>query len=92
MNWLRRHALMVSVSILAPLSLAIFLWAEWGYFQDQARDHGEPVPTEFFSSAHMHDLIYNAAANWQSELIFGVLIVMLLKKIEGNQGADKEDT
>lgn len=92
MNWVRRHAILIAVPVLAVTSFVIFAWAEWHYFQDQARSHGESVPTEFWSSAHMHDLLYNAAANWQSELIFGVLLVVLLHKIEGNQGADKEDT
>jgi hypothetical protein len=31
----------------------------------------------------MHDWIYNAASNWQSELLFGVLLVVLLHRSKG---------
>lgn len=29
---------------------------------------------------------YNAASNWQSELLFGILLVVLLHKVEGRNG------
>jgi hypothetical protein len=32
------------------------------------------------------------ASNWQSDLLIGILLVMIFNKIEGPHGADKEDT
>jgi hypothetical protein len=79
MTWLRRHALVVGVAVLGALSFALFSWAEFGYFCDQAGEH-------------LHDWVYNAASNWQSELLFGILLLVILLKIEGAHGADREDT
>lgn len=91
MSWVRRHLLIIAVCLLAVASFVTFTWAEWHYFLDQASTHKEPLPT-FWSAEHLHDWLYNAAANWQSELIFGVLVVVLLHKAEGRKGADKGDT
>jgi len=90
-RWLKRHALVVTVSVLGVAMFALFSWAERGYFCDQASDHGQKCPS-FWSSEHLHDWIYNAASNWQSELLFVILLVVLLLKIEGSHGADKGDT
>lgn len=76
------HWLTVLVGVCAVASFAIFSWAERGYFCDQASDHKNPCPS-FWSSEHLHDWIYNAASNWQSELFFGVLLVVLLHKAKG---------
>jgi hypothetical protein len=90
-TWLRRHALVVGVAVLGALSFALFTWAEFGYFCDQAGDHDQSCPG-FWSSEHLHDWVYNAASNWQSELLFGILLLVILLKIEGAHGADREDT
>jgi len=90
-NWLRRHALVVTVAILGVASFVLFSWAEYGYFCDQAKSHHEEC-SGFWSSEHIHDWAYNAASNWQSELLFGVLLVVLLVKAEGPRGADRDDT
>jgi hypothetical protein len=82
---LREDALTITVALLAMSSFALFTWAEYGYFCDQAKSHHEACPP-FWSAEHIHDWAYNAAANWQSELIFGVLIVVLLHKLEGRDG------
>lgn len=76
------HWLTGVVAVLAFASFAVFSWAERGYFCDQAKDHGNACPS-FWSSEHMHDWIYNTASNWQSELFFGVLLVILLHKARG---------
>lgn len=76
------HWLTAVVAVFAVVSFAIFSWAERGYFCDQAQDHKSPCPS-FWSSEHLHDWIYNAASNWQSELFFGVLLVILLHKAKG---------
>jgi hypothetical protein len=76
------HWLTVTVAVLAGLCFAAFTWAEYGYFCDQNKDHSERCQG-FWSSEHLHDWIYNAASNWQSELIFGVLLVILLHRAKG---------
>lgn len=91
MEWLRRHALVCAVTVLGMGSFALFSWSERGYFCDQASDHHQPCPA-FWSSEHIHDWIYNAASNWQSELLFGILLLVVLLKIEGQHGADRGDT
>lgn len=93
-NWLKRHALVVGCATLAPLFFAIFTWAEYGYFCDQGKDHGQQVCASFWSAEHLHDWIYNAASNWQSELFFGILLLVLLMKLENrsDKPADKGDT
>lgn len=82
MRFWSHHWLTVVVAALAFVSFAIFSWAERGYFCDQAKDHHSACPS-FWSSEHMHDWVYNAASNWQSELFFGVLLVILLHKAKG---------
>lgn len=91
MSWLRRHALVVVVAVFGVLSFALFTWAEFGYFCDQARSHGDAC-SGFWSVEHLHDWIYNAASNWQSEALVGVLLVVILLKLEGRDGADRGDT
>lgn len=91
-RWLKTHALLVGCIILTPILFAAFTWAEYGYFCDQGREHGDHGCQGFWSMAHLHDWIYNAASNWQSELLFGILLLVILKKIEGPDGADKDDT
>jgi hypothetical protein len=81
-GFLRNHWLTIAVSIWALASFGIFSWAERGYFCDQASDHKSPCQG-FWSSEHLHDWIYNAASNWQSELLFGVLLVVLLHRSKG---------
>ena len=85
-EFLRHHWLTVAVGVWAVLSFAIFTWAERGYFCDQASDHHSHCQG-FWSSEHLHDWIYNAASNWQSELLFGVLLVVLLGKARGGDSA-----
>lgn len=91
MSWLRRHALVVVLAAFGLVSFAVFSWAEYGYFCDQAATHKERC-TGFWSSAHLHDWIYNAASNWQSEALVGVVLVAVLLKLEGPRGADRGDT
>lgn len=76
------HWLTVVTAALAITAFALFTWAEYGYFCDQAKEHGSTCQS-FWSSEHLHDWIYNLASNWQSELFFGVLLVILLHKAKG---------
>lgn len=92
MDWIRRHALAIGVILLGIASFALFTWSEYGYFCDQGRDHGNKGCESFWSQAHLHDWIYNAASNWQSELLVGIGLLVVLNKIEGPRGADKDDT
>lgn len=87
-HFLKRNLLSIVVAILFLCSFAGYTWAEYGYFSDQAISHHEKPPS-FWSEEHMHDYIYNLASNWQSELIFGVLLVTILLRAEGNEGKDK---
>jgi hypothetical protein len=87
-NFLRRHPLAVTVAVLGVISFLIFTWAEYGYFCDQAQSHHESC-SGFWSLEHLHDWIYNAASNWQSELLFGILLVILLRKVGGDEDEDE---
>jgi len=80
----RRHALLLTVGVLGVLMFALYSWAEYGYFCDQASSHKEQCAA-FWSGEHLHDWIYNAASNWQSELLFGVVLVSLLHKVRGER-------
>lgn len=91
-EWLKRHALAIGVITLGLASLALFTWAEYQYFCDQGYDHHTHPCESFWSSAHIHDWAYNAASNWQSELLVGIGLLVALNKIEGPRGADKDDT
>jgi hypothetical protein len=90
-EWIRHHALVVAVSVIGILSFALFSWAEYGYFCDQSKSHHEKC-SGFWSLEHIHDWAYNAASNWQSEMLFGILLLVVLLKIEGARGADRGDT
>jgi hypothetical protein len=81
-RWLRHHWLTVAVVCFAIASLVLFTWGERGYFCDQAASHHEACGG-FWDSEHLHDWLYNAASNWQSELLFGVLLVILLRHSRG---------
>jgi hypothetical protein len=92
MDWIRRHALAIGVIVFGIASFAVFTWAEYGYFCDQGRDHGNEGCEGFWSQAHLHDWIYNAASNYQSELLVGIGLLIALNKFEGPHGADRDDT
>jgi hypothetical protein len=81
------HWLTLIVVVLAVGTTAVFVFSEYGYFCDQASDHHTSPCPGFWSAQHLHDLLYNAAANWQSELWFGVLLVILLHKAHGGDEA-----
>jgi hypothetical protein len=88
---IRRNALAISIGLLGVVFFAIFTWAEYGYFCDQGRDHGDEGCQSFWSQAHLHDWIYNATSNYQSELLFGVLVVLLLKRLASKRDQDKHE-
>jgi hypothetical protein len=90
-RWLRKHALVLTVAVLGAISFAAFTWAEYGYFCDQGRDHGNEGCEGFWSQAHLHDWIYNATSNYQSELLFGILVLILLKRLVSAQDEDKRE-
>lgn len=77
------HWLTTVVGLFACAMFAVFTWAEYGYYCDQSRDHGATNCPGFWSASHMHDWLYNMTSNWQSELFFGVLLVILLHKAKG---------
>jgi hypothetical protein len=91
-SWLRRHALAIGVIALGILSFGLFSWSEYGYFCDQSSDHGAKTCPGFWSRDHIHDWAYNAASNWQSELLVGIGLLVALNKLEGPAGADRNDT
>jgi hypothetical protein len=85
MSWLRRNMLLIVVAVVGVLSFAIYSWAEYGYFCDQGREHGNNGCEGFWSNAHLHDWIYNITSNWQSEALIGVVLVYLLLRAEGKK-------
>jgi hypothetical protein len=87
--WVRRHTLSIVVAVVGVSCFAAFTWAERGYFCDQAEDHGQRSCPGFWSPEHLHDWIYNATSNYQSELLFGVLIVVLLHRLAGHEDDDQ---
>src|SRR4051794_580892 len=80
----RDHSLLITVLMLGLLALVFYTWAEWQYFADQAHEHSSAVGS-FWSKEHFHDWAYNAASNWQSELLFGVGIVVILHRLPGGK-------
>lgn len=91
MNWVRRHSLVMIVAVFGTLSFVVFTWAEYGYFCDQGREHGNEGCESFWSMAHIHDWVYNAASNYQSELLFGILVILLLKRVASDRDEDKSE-
>lgn len=82
MPWARRHLLPITAAFLGACAFIAFSWAERGYFCDQARDHHSPCPA-FWSAAHVHDWVYNGTANWQSDLLVGIFLLILLRRASG---------
>jgi hypothetical protein len=80
--------LAIVVASLGLFSFAVFSWSERGYFCDQASSHHESC-SGFWSAEHMHDWIYNAFSNYQSELLFGILVVVLLHHLAGRKDQDQ---
>lgn len=91
MKWARDHTLAITVAVIGSISFALFTWSERGYFCDQAKDHHSACQG-FWSVEHLHDWIYNATSNYQSELLFGILVVILLKNLASSHDKDKADT
>jgi hypothetical protein len=89
MRFARKHLLAIVVAVLGIAFFTLYTWAEYGYFCDQGRDHGNEGCESFWSNAHLHDWVYNAASNWQSELLFGVLLVVILHKMAGRDDEDE---
>jgi hypothetical protein len=83
MLFIRQHKLFMIV-----LTLALISWVT--FFCDQGREHGNKGCESFWSMAHIHDMVYNLAANWQSELTFGVLLVLVLNKLGDRDSEDKD--
>lgn len=77
-GFLSRHSLTLSLLAVGVAAFALYMWAEYGYFCDQARSHHEACGA-FWSAEHMHDLVYNAASNWQSEVLFGGFLIYVLR-------------
>jgi hypothetical protein len=89
-SWLQKHSFLVFSGVLGALLFAVFTWSERGYFCDQAKDHKSPCGS-FWSSEHLHDWVYNAFSNYQSEMLIAVFLVLMLKKgaSEGDREKDK---
>jgi hypothetical protein len=79
-EFVRRHWVVLLVAALALAHWASFTWAEWGYFCDQAADHGQAACGSFWQAEHVHDWLYNYSANVLSELTFGVVLVVLVNR------------
>lgn len=75
---LRRHKLLVAVAVFGFASLVLFTWGVWADFAARAAEHHETAA--FWSRDFLATWSYNAASNWQSEALIGVLVVVLLKK------------
>jgi hypothetical protein len=74
---LRDHKLLVAVAAFGTLSLLVFTWGVWAdYAAREIEHHGHPA---FWSMDFLATWSYNAASNWQSEALVGVLVVWLLK-------------
>lgn len=86
---MRRHALAIGVAVLGLVCFAAYTWSEYSYFCDQGRDHGNQGCEGFWSMTHIHDWVYNATSNYQSELLFGVLVVVLLHRLAGREDEDE---
>lgn len=79
MNFARRNILIITIGVLGVLVFAMFTWAEYGYFCDQAVSHHQRCGS-FWAREHLHDWIYNSASNWQSELLFGGFLLIVLRR------------
>lgn len=91
MTFIKNNILIIIIAILGALAFCTFTWAEWGYFCDQAKTHGESCGS-FWSKEHAHDWTYNATSNWQSELLFGGLVLIVLRRIgRANNDDEAED-
>lgn len=77
MSFVRRHRTLLLFLALGLIALAIYTWAEWHYFVDQAASHHEPRP-RFWDPEHVHDWLYNGMSNWQSDFLIGAFAVYLL--------------
>lgn len=85
----RRHSLTLILLAVGVGALALFMWAEYGYFCDQAKSHHETCGG-YWSAEHMHDLIYNAASNWQSEILFGTVLIFVLRAQGARESSARE--
>lgn len=75
------HKLLITVAVFGVLSLAVFTWGVWmDYAAREVEHHGTAV---FWSMDFLATWSYNAASNWQSEALVGVLVVWLLKRKGG---------
>jgi hypothetical protein len=88
-GFLYRHSLAFVVAVLALAHWIAFTWAEYGYFCDQAKDHGQKVCPGFWAAEHVHDWLYNYSANVLSELTFGILILIVLKNTRLREPAEE---
>lgn len=89
MRWLRSHTLLIGCLLFGLIAYALFTWAEYGYFCDQASSHKEPC-AGFWSMEHVHDWLYNSASNWQSDLLIGLFLGVLLSRWERRLGGEGE--
>lgn len=73
-SFLRRHRTIILLVCLGLVALVLFTWANWhNYVMRQQHDH---VSAVFFSWDYLAEWLYNAASNWQSEILFGGAVVL----------------
>jgi hypothetical protein len=87
-TFLREHSLTLILLAIGAAAFALFTWGEYGYFCDQARTHHETC-TGFWSPEHLHDWAYNASSNWQSEVLFGAVLIYVLKARGARERGDE---
>jgi hypothetical protein len=80
---------MVSVAVLGVAALIFFTWADWYTFAQDQEAHHEAA--HFWSVQFLANWGDNAAQNWHSELLFGVLVVVLLKGARRGSEEDVEE-
>lgn len=88
-KWLKKNALLIGALVLGTIVLVTYSWAEYGYFCDTVRAHGDTDCPGFWSLSHKHDYIYNLMSNFTSDLWIGIIVVTILLRAEGKEGKDK---
>lgn len=87
MKWIKHNLLLIGAVSLGIAMFSFYTVNEYGYFCDSSKQHHAKCEG-FLSSAHLHDWLYNASSNWQSDLLVGAALVTVLRRAEGPRGND----
>ena len=87
-SFVRKHQILIIVGVIGVLALIFDTWAAWHQFaQQQGQFHNR---AHFFSVDFLAFWGNGVAQNWQSEALFGIGLVLILRSTRLREVEDQD--